>query len=145
MAAASCCPATAAAYPISPFVDHLGALLLAPLSVAWLFQAWTLLGRGRLPRLPGRVVPAVVVVLAWLCAATAAGQVAGWSAEAVRRTRHGKALLRGALGSGSSRSPRWPARPVPDLGNPSALRFLTDAVRHPFGAPGWPPCWACCC
>ena len=89
----------AAAYPISPFVDHLGALLLAPLSVAWLFQAWTLLGVVAYLVAPAAVLPAVVVVLAWLCAATAAGQVAGWSAEAVRRTRHGKALLRGALGS----------------------------------------------
>jgi len=125
----------AAAYPISPFVDHLGALLLAPLSVAWLFQAWTLLGVVAYLVSPAAVLPAVVVVLAWLCAATAAGQVAGWSAEAVRRTRHGKALLRGALVLGvlavASLALLGPGL---DLGNPSALGFLTEAVRHPFGA-----------
>ena len=124
----------AAAYPVSPLVDHLGALLLAPLSVAWLFQAWTLLGVVAYLVAPVAVLPAVVVVLAWLCAATAAGQVAGWSAEAVRRTRHGKALLRVALGTGvvavASLALLGPGL---DLGDPTALGFLTDAVRHPFG------------
>jgi hypothetical protein len=123
-----------AAYPISPFVDHLGALLLAPLSVAWLFQAWTLLGVVAYLVPPAAVVPAVVVVLAWLCAATAAGQVAGWSAEAVRRTPHGKALLRAALAIGVLAVAALAlVGPGLDLGNPSALRFLTDAARHPFG------------
>lgn len=32
------------AFPISPTTDHLGALLLAPLNIAWLIQAWVLLG-----------------------------------------------------------------------------------------------------
>ena len=31
-------------YPISPTTDHLGALLLAPLNIAWMIQAWILLG-----------------------------------------------------------------------------------------------------
>ncbi|MET1059187.1 MAG: hypothetical protein ABWX84_06300 [Nocardioides sp.] len=125
----------ASAYPVSPVVDHLGALLLAPLSVAWLFQAWTLLGVVSYLVAPAAVLPAVVVVLAWLCAATAAGQVAGWAAEAVRRTRHGKAWLRGALAVGILAVTGLAlAGPGVDLGNPSGLRFLTDAARHPFGA-----------
>ena len=34
----------AAPYPVSPTTDHLGALLLAPLNIAWMIQAWILLG-----------------------------------------------------------------------------------------------------
>ena len=34
----------AVAYPVSPTTDHLGALLLAPLNIAWLLQAWVLVG-----------------------------------------------------------------------------------------------------
>ena len=32
-------------HPIGPTTDHLGALLLAPLNIAWMVQAWVLLGR----------------------------------------------------------------------------------------------------
>ena len=43
--AASCSTAsTRVVYPVSPTTDHLGALLLAPLNIAWLLQAWLLLG-----------------------------------------------------------------------------------------------------
>ncbi|MCW2813634.1 MAG: hypothetical protein JWN84_1089, partial [Nocardioides sp.] len=31
-------------HPVSPTTDHLGALLLAPLNIAWMLQAWLLLG-----------------------------------------------------------------------------------------------------
>ena len=34
----------ASPYPISPTTDHLGALVLAPLNIAWMIQAWALLG-----------------------------------------------------------------------------------------------------
>ncbi len=125
----------AAAYPVSPVVDHLGALLLAPLSVAWLFQAWTLLAVVGFLVAPAAVLPAVVVVLAWLFAATAAGQVAGWGAEAVRRTRHGKAVLRGALALAALGGAGFALLgPALDLGDPAALRFLAEAVLQPFGA-----------
>ena len=134
----------AAAYPVSPLVDRLGALLLAPLSVAWLFQAWTLLGVAAYLVAPVAVLPAVVVVLAWLCAATAAGQVAGWSAEAVRRTRHGKALLRGALGARCpGRGLAGPARTGLDLGDPTALASSPMRSGTRSAPPGWPPCSAC--
>ena len=76
------------AYPVSPTTDHLGALLLAPLNIAWLLQAWLLLGataygveRRSLARRPDRHAaldrrspPRV-------------GQVVAWTVEAVRRTR----------------------------------------------------------
>ncbi len=32
------------AFPVSPTTDHLGALLMAPLNIAWLLQSWALLG-----------------------------------------------------------------------------------------------------
>ncbi len=34
----------AVGFPVSPTTDHLGALLLAPLNVAWMIQAWAMLG-----------------------------------------------------------------------------------------------------
>ena len=38
------------AFPVSPTTDHLGALLMAPLNIAWLLQSWTLLGVRRVRR-----------------------------------------------------------------------------------------------
>lgn len=80
----------AVAFPVSPTTDHLGALLMAPLNIAWLFQSWTLLGAtayvaGASPRL----VLSQVVVVAWLVVATALAQVVGWAVEALRRGPHG--------------------------------------------------------
>ncbi len=34
----------AVAFPVDPATDHLGALLMAPLNIAWLLQTWTVLG-----------------------------------------------------------------------------------------------------
>ena len=45
-----------APYPISPTTDHLGALLLAPLNIAWLLQAWALLGSAAYGLGPARLV-----------------------------------------------------------------------------------------
>lgn len=71
----------AAVHPISPVSDHLGALLLAPLSAGWLIQAWGLLGLASAVAGPGG--PAVAV--AWLVAATALAQAVGWAGEYLRR------------------------------------------------------------
>jgi hypothetical protein len=85
----------AAPYPISPTTDHLGALLLAPVNTAWLLQAWLLLGSAAygLGMSPGLVTAQIVVVL-WLLVATSIAQVVAWTMEAVRRRRHGIALMR---------------------------------------------------
>lgn len=86
-------------HPISPTTDHLGALLLAPLNVAWLVQGWALLGSTAYAVGPGWVLlRAQVVMLAWLAAATAVAQVVAWCLEALRRTRHGLASVR-AIGA----------------------------------------------
>ena len=81
----------AVALPVGTTTDHLGALLLAPLNIAWLLQCWLLLGGvayvgGAGPGL----LPAQLVVLVWAATATAIGQVVGWWLEWLRRGPHGE-------------------------------------------------------
>ena len=73
----------ASIHPITPVTDHLGALLLAPLSAGWLIQAWALLGLVAATGGPA----AVPVALAWLLAVTTLAQAVGWAAEWLRRRR----------------------------------------------------------
>jgi len=85
----------AVAFPVSPTTDHLGALLLAPLNIAWLMQSWALLGATSYvvgPHL--RLVPALLPVLVWLAAATAIAQAIAWAVEWVRRGAHGAVVIR---------------------------------------------------
>ena len=90
------------AYPVSPTTDHLGALLLAPLNIAWLLQTWTLLGAVAYALGPDWLVGAQLVALLWVVAATAAAQVIAWTVEAVRRGPHGVSIVRGlGLGIGA--------------------------------------------
>ena len=85
----------AAIHPVSPTTDHLGALLLAPLNIAWLLQAWTLIGvTSYALGTDLRLVQAEVIVVLWLVAATAVAQVVAWTIEVVRRVRHGIAWIR---------------------------------------------------
>ncbi|WP_322920524.1 hypothetical protein [Nocardioides renjunii] len=88
----------AAIHPVSPVTEHLGALLLAPLNLAWLVQTWALLAVTALVSAPGRLLGAQLVVLAWVLAATALGQAVGWAAEGVRRTAHGVVVVRVVAG-----------------------------------------------
>jgi hypothetical protein len=84
----------AVVHPISPVTEHLGALLLAPVNLAWLVQMWGLLAVTALVAPPGGLLGAQVVVLAWVLAATALGQTAGWAVEGVRRSPHGVVVVR---------------------------------------------------
>ncbi|WP_110181027.1 hypothetical protein [Nocardioides solisilvae] len=86
----------AVAHPVSPTTDHLGALLLAPLNIAWLLQAWFLLGSAAWAKGPDGLLALEVVLLVWLALATALAQVVAWSVEAVRRRSHGVAVVRTA-------------------------------------------------
>lgn len=79
----------ASIHPISPTTDHLGALLLAPLNIAWLLQAWFLLGATAYAIGPATLFGAQVIMVLWLGAATAVAQVMAWSLEGVRRVPHG--------------------------------------------------------
>ena len=84
----------ATVYPVSPTTDHLGALLLAPLNIAWLLQAWLLLGATAYGVPRAFLAPAQVGMVLWIAAATALGQVVAWTMEAVRRREHGIAVVR---------------------------------------------------
>lgn len=93
------------AFPVSPVTDHLGALLLAPLNIAWLVQAWTFLAIMAYGVGPGGLPAGQLVVLAFLASATAAGQLIGWSVEVLRRGPYGlrlhRSLVAGVLGLGA--------------------------------------------
>ena len=85
----------AVAFPVSPTTDHLGALLMAPLNIAWLLQGWTVLGLtaygvGPRPLLAAALVP----VYLWLFAGTALAQTVAWCVEYMRRGRRGTLLVR---------------------------------------------------
>ena len=84
----------AVAFPVSTTTDHLGALLMAPLNIAWIMQTWVLLGMTSYVMGPDRVWAYEIPVLLWIAAATALAQVIGWLAEGVRRGRHGIAIVR---------------------------------------------------
>jgi hypothetical protein len=85
----------AVAFPVSPAADHLGAILTAPLNIAWSVQAVTLLA------LTAWVVgpvwglgPALALTLAWIVACTVVAQAAGWVVELIRTTAAGVWLVR---------------------------------------------------
>jgi len=88
----------AVAWPIGPGTDHAGALLLAPLNIAWLLQSWLLLGATAYVVGPGPLVLAQPIALLWLALATALAQLVAWSMEVLRRGRYGVLLTRGLVG-----------------------------------------------
>ncbi len=91
------------AYPVSPTTDHLGALLLSPLNIAWLLQAWTLLGIAGYTFGPRHLWAVQLVALLWVVAATAVAQVVAWTMEAIRRRPHGILVVRGLMiGTGAA-------------------------------------------
>ena len=102
----------------APRTEHLGALLLAPLNLAWLIQVLGLtlitgagaggvtaasvegavLPDGSLsPSATGAVLLAVAVAWSWAFVATAAAQVLAWAVEIVRTLPAGRWWLRGAM------------------------------------------------
>ena len=87
----------AVAFPVSTTTDHFGALLLAPLNIAWLLQAWALMGTVAYVLGPPRLLAYESSVLLWIVAATALAQVAGWLSEGVRRGQHGILVFRGIV------------------------------------------------
>lgn len=83
------------AFPVSSTTDHLGALLLAPLNIAWLIQSWTLLGAVAYGTGLRHALPAVIGTALWIAFATACGQIVAWTIEGVRRLPAGLAAVRG--------------------------------------------------
>lgn len=87
----------AVAFPVSPTTDHLGALLMAPLNIAWLIQSWTVLAATAYVVGPQRLLAAQVPALLWLAVATGLAQAVAWTAEWVRRGPHGVWVLRATV------------------------------------------------
>lgn len=120
----------AVAFPVSPTTDHLGALLMAPLNIAWLLQGWITLAATAFALGPDNLLAVQVPVLLWLAVATAAAQLIGWAIEWLRRGRHGVWLVRGAgalLASGGG----WliaTDRFVPALDRSPTLEVLLVAI-----------------
>ncbi|WP_181309900.1 hypothetical protein [Nocardioides campestrisoli] len=129
----------AVAFPVSPTTDHLGALLMAPLNIAWLLQAWFLLGAASWATgFGGALVPLQVVLLLWLVLATATAQAVGWTLESVRRRQHGIAALR-VLGLGCAGVAVWvqlTGRWGDLLDEAPTLHLVTSALG------GFTPRWA---
>ena len=86
----------AVAFPVAPHVDHLGALLLSPLNLAWMLQCLSLVGLTSFSVPAGASVAAALAVTAlWVVTATVVSQALSWAAEWVRTLPHGAWLLRG--------------------------------------------------
>jgi hypothetical protein len=81
-------------FPVSSVTEHFGALLLAPLNIAWLIQTWTLLSLTAYVIGPHGLVLAAVPVVLWIAVSTAAGQAVGWVFEGIRRGPHGILVAR---------------------------------------------------
>jgi hypothetical protein len=85
----------AVAFPVSPTTDHFGALLMAPLNIAWLLQGWTVLALTSYGVGPRLLLPvALVPVYVWLFTGTAVAQALAWVVEYVRRGRRGTGTVR---------------------------------------------------
>ena len=79
----------AVAYPISPVVDHLGALVMAPLNIAWILQCWLLFGMSAYTLGPKGLPYFLPMTVLWIFFATAFAQVIAWTMETTRRGPHG--------------------------------------------------------
>lgn len=90
----------AVSFPITPATDHFGALLLAPLNIAWLLQSWLLMAAVAYVAGPGiGLLASQLIVVSWLGTATALAQVVGWCLEWVRRGPHGTVAARLVTGA----------------------------------------------
>jgi hypothetical protein len=89
-------------YPVSVVTEHFAALLLAPLNIAWLLQAWTLLGTTSYVLGPSNLPAVALPVLLWIGVATATGQAGGWAFEGLRRGPHGVLVTRTLVGLGAA-------------------------------------------
>lgn len=88
----------AAIHPVSARTEHLGALALTPLNLAFFIQMWGLMAIVALVTPADRLIGAQVVAVTWILAASAVGQAVGWAVEGVRRTAHGVLVVRLAGG-----------------------------------------------
>ncbi|MEP6630201.1 MAG: hypothetical protein ABJA89_07000 [Lapillicoccus sp.] len=86
------------AFPVGPTTDHLAALVMAPLNLAWLLQTWTLVATVSILSGSGHQGAALLPVVLWLLAGTAVVQLLSWLVEDVRRGPRGELVVRSAAG-----------------------------------------------
>jgi len=93
----------AVAFLVSPAADHLGALVTAPLNIAWSVQAVTLLAltAWTIGLTPG-LWAALALTLAWIVSCTIVAQAAGWVVELVRTTWAGVWAVRLAVAAAAA-------------------------------------------
>ncbi len=154
----------AVVFPVSPTTDHLGALLMAPLNIAWLLQAMVAARHDGLrpraaPLLPLALVP---VASGWSPGPRWRRSSPGWSSGYVAgRAAHGRRSGCGGAVGGAGRldrrhrqalglarresdlpHPRRCARrsrrPVVRLGGPSSSGWAGSSWSPWSSAPGWP-------
>lgn len=94
------------AYPVSPTTDHLGALLMAPLNISWMLQAWILLGATAYSLGHRWLAGAQLIVVLWVVFATAVAQILAWTVEWIRRRDRGPLVVR-LLGVGVAIAIVW--------------------------------------
>ena len=87
------------AFCVSPQAEHLGALLLAPLNVAWILPSLALVTATTWAFGPaaGPAGAAVLATLGWIVTVTVAAQALGWLVELARTGRAGTGLVRGGF------------------------------------------------
>jgi hypothetical protein len=97
------------AFPVTPAAEHLGALVLSPLNVAWLTQTLALLALSgwAFADSPAHL-PGVVLTVAWIVVSTVVAQAIGWLVELARTARAGG----------------WATRAVVALGGLAAVTLL---------------------
>ncbi|MCW2834464.1 MAG: hypothetical protein JWN68_2417 [Nocardioides sp.] len=123
----------AAIHPITTTTEHLGALTLSPLNLAFLLQVWLLLGATSFVTGGDGWLVGQLLVLLWIAFGTALGQAVGWTVEIVRRGERGVAIVRtisivGALGAlGLHLSGRFV--PVLEGGPARRLASFVDGTR----------------
>jgi hypothetical protein len=124
----------AVVFPVSTTTDHLGALLLAPLNIAWIMQAWMLLGMTSYSLGPTRMWAYEIPIVLWIVTATALAQLAGWLAEGVRRGRHGIGIFRAFVVAASVGAVTLVvAGDLPSVLDHSPTSMILGAVLDPQG------------
>jgi hypothetical protein len=132
----------AVAFLVSPAADHLGAIITAPLNIAWSVQAVTLLALTSWTLGPtSGLWAALVLTLAWIVSCTIVAQAAGWVVELVRTTWAGvwavRLLIVAAAGSAAFIAITGRVATALDASPTSSLVSAATSAAEGKGFGGW--------